>query len=145
MYSHLVFVGNLGGDPEMRYTADGTPVANFSVAVNRKWNDAQGVTKSEVTWFRVTTWRALAENCNSYLSKGRQVLVEGRLQTDPETGGPRVWVGNDGQARASFEVTALNVKFLGSRPDGEAGESGLPAGTVLPEEPPAASEGEIPF
>lgn len=145
MYSHLVFVGNLGGDPEMRYTAEGTPVCNFSMAVNRRWNNAQGETQSEVTWLRVTCWRALAENVNQYLSKGRQVLVEGRLQVDPDTGGPRVWVGNDGQARASFEITALTVKFLGSRADGSAGESALPEGTVLPEEPPSASEDEIPF
>jgi single-strand DNA-binding protein len=139
MYHKIIIVGNLGKDPEMRYTDDGTPVTSFSVATNRKWNRSDGSQGEETVWFRVTAWRRMAEVCNQYLQKGRQVLVEGQLKPD-ENGGPRVWTGNDGVARASYEVTALTVKFLGGR-GGDAGD--------LPEEPGVPeigeSEAEIPF
>jgi single-strand DNA-binding protein len=139
MYQKLIVVGNLGRDPEMRYTSDGTPVTNFSVATNRRWTNPDGSPGEETVWFRVTAWKRLAETCNQYLKKGRQVLIEGQLKPDPATGGPRMWTGNDGVARASYEVTALAVKFLGGR--GEAPPSEV-AGA--PEEPPEEGE-EIPF
>jgi single-strand DNA-binding protein len=120
----------------MRYLPNGTPVANFSVATNRRWTGQDGQQQEETAWFRVSTFGRLAEVCNQYLSKGRPVLVEGRLRPD-ETGGPRVWQGNDGQYRASFEVTAQTVKFLGGR-----GDVGPSASDM--EEPPAPEE-EIPF
>ena len=135
MYQKIIIAGNLGRDPEMRYTPQGTPVTNFSVATNRKWTSADGTPGEETIWFRVTAWGKLGETCNQYLSKGRQVLVEGRLRPDPETGGPRVWTRQDGTAGASFEVTALNVRFLGRRDEGAA------AG---PEEEAIEEEG-IPF
>jgi single-strand DNA-binding protein len=139
MYQKVIIVGNLGRDPEMRYTPDGTPVTDFSVATNRRWTNSDGSQGEETVWFRVTAWRRLAETCNQYLSKGRQVLVEGRLNVDRETGGPRVWVGNDGQPRASYEMTALTVKFLGGRGGDDS--------TVSYEEAPPAEvgESEIPF
>jgi single-strand DNA-binding protein len=139
MYHKIVIVGNLGGDPEMRYTPDGTAVTNFSVATNRRWNRPDGTQGEETVWFRVTAWRQLAETCNQYLSKGRPVLIEGRLKPD-ENGAPRVWIGNDGQARASFEVTALTVRFLGGRGEG--------VDVSLSQEeppPPDMGENEIPF
>jgi single-strand DNA-binding protein len=136
-FQKVIIVGNLGQDPEMRYTPDGTPVTNFSVATNRSWSDAAGEKKEEVVWFRVTAWRQLAELCNQYLSKGRQVLVEGRMTPDPETGGPRVWTGNDGQARANFELTAITVRFLGGP---QAGQE-----VTATEPPPEIGEDEIPF
>jgi len=139
MYQKLIIVGNLGRDPEMRYTSDGTPVTNFSVATNRKWNNPDGSQGEETVWFRVSAWRRLAETCNQYLQKGRLVLIEGQLKPDPATGGPRMWTGNDGVARASYEVTALTVKFLGGR--GEAPPAEV-AGA--PEEPSEEGE-EIPF
>ena len=139
MYHKIIIVGNLGRDPEMRYTSDGTPVTNFSVATNRKWSNQDGSQGEETVWFRVSAWRRLAETCNQYLSKGRQVVVEGRLTPDAATGGPRMWTGNDGVARASYEITAATVKFLGGR--GEAGAPGIPG---APDEPPAERE-EIPF
>jgi single-strand DNA-binding protein len=139
MYQKLIIVGNLGRDPELRYTPDGTPVCDFSVAANRRWTNADGSPGEETVWFRVTAWRRLAETCGQYLRKGRQVMIEGRLQADPDTGGPRVWTGNDGAARASFEVTAATVKFLGGRGE-EAAEAGAPA-----DEPPAPAEEDIPF
>jgi single-strand DNA-binding protein len=140
MYHKVIIVGYLGRDPEMRYTADGTPVTNFSVAASRKWNRPDGTQVDETVWFRVSAWRRLAETCNQYLQKGRLVLIEGRLQPDPATGGPRIWTGNDGVARASFEMTALTVRFLGGR--GEAAPAEVPG---APEEPPAEEEEEIPF
>jgi len=141
MYHKIIIAGNLGRDPEMRYTPDGTPVTNFSVATNRRWSNPDGSQNEETVWFRVTAWRQLAELCNQYLSKGRQVLVEGRLNPDRETGGPRVWTGNDGQTRASFEVTALTVRFLGGR-----GEGGVDTSVSLEEPPPPEiGEDEIPF
>tara|TARA_Y100000310_G_scaffold337107_1_gene423308 strand:+ start:671 stop:1078 length:408 start_codon:yes stop_codon:yes gene_type:complete len=121
MYQKLVIVGNLGGDPEMRYTPQGTPVTNFSVATSEKWTQ-DGEQRERTTWFRVTAWRRLAETCAEYLTKGRQVLVEGRMNPDPDTGGPRIWQGKDGDPRASFEVTALTVKFLGNKSNSNGGE-----------------------
>jgi single-strand DNA-binding protein len=140
MYHKIIVVGNLGRDPEMRYTPSGTPVTHFSVATNRRWTNADGSPGEETVWFRVTAWRRLAETCNQYLQKGRQVLVEGQLRPDPETGGPRIWTGNDGVARASFELTARTVKFLG-RP-GAAPAAEMPGEF---EEPPSEEEEEIPF
>lgn len=141
MYQKVTIVGNLGGDPEMRYTPSGVPVTRFSVATNRRWTDAEGNPGEETTWFRVSAWRRLAETCNQYLSKGRQVLVEGRLAPDSETGGPRVWTGNDGVARASYELSALTVQFLGGRAEREE-----PLPPEVSEEPAEeAGEEEIPF
>ncbi|MFQ5854500.1 MAG: single-stranded DNA-binding protein [Anaerolineae bacterium] len=120
MYQKLIIVGNLGGDPEMRYTPSGTPVTHFSVATNRRWTNQQGEQQDETTWFRVSCWDKLAETTNQYLSKGRPVLIEGTLIPDSQTGGPRIWTGNDGIARASFEVRAWAVRFLPSRQDREA-------------------------
>jgi len=142
MYHKLIVVGNLGGDPELRYTKDGVPVANFSLAANRRWKRPDGGQGEETVWFRVSAWRRLAEVCDEYLSKGRRVLVEGRLRADPESGGPRLWSGKDGETRASFEMTAQTVKFLGGR-----------EGTAATDEPAAGSdpepldepEEEIPF
>ena len=107
MYHKIIIVGNLGNDPEMRYTPDGTPVTNFSVATNYRRNRPDGTQYEETTWFRVTTWRQLAETCNQYLSKGRQVYVEGKLQT-------RSWE-KDGVTRYTTEIVASDVQFLGGR------------------------------
>ena len=111
MYQKIMLIGNLGGDPEMRYTQDGTPVTNFSVAVNRRWTDSNGQPQERTTWFRVSAWRRLAETCSQYLSKGRQVFIEGEIQE------PRPYQGRDGEWRASLDVTAYTVKFLGGRGD----------------------------
>jgi single-strand DNA-binding protein len=115
MHQNLVIVGNLGRDPELRYLQSGEAVCNLNVATNRKWNDRQtGEPQEEVCWFRVSVWGKQAEAVNEYLTKGRQVLVEGRLRPDPETGGPRVYFRQDGTAGASFEMVAQTVRFLGS-------------------------------
>lgn len=131
MYQKVEIIGNLGNDPELRYMPDGSAVCNFSVATNRKWTNADGSPGEETTWFRVATWRRTAETCAQYLKKGRQVFVEGHMTPDKETGGPRIWQGTDGNPRASFELTANRVVFLGGR--GESGDS-------VTEEPAATQE-----
>jgi single-strand DNA-binding protein len=138
-YMKLVIVGNLGRDPEMRYLPSGQAVTNLSVAANRRWTDQNnGQPQEEVCWFRVSVWGKQAEAANEYLSKGRQVLIEGRLRPDPETGGPRIYARNDGTAGASFEVVADRVLFLGSNGNGSgARNNGQPAA--------AYAEDEIPF
>jgi single-strand DNA-binding protein len=129
MYQSTVVVGHLGRDPEMRYTPDGTPVTTFSVATSRKWTNAEGEPQERTTWFRVSTWRKLAETCNQYLTKGRLVLVEGDIDAS-------AWTDKtSGEARASLELRARIVRFLGGR--GERLETG--------EEPGPGSEEEIPF
>ncbi len=139
MYQKIIIVGNLGRDPEMRYTPDGTPVTTLSVATNRKWSNSDGSQSEETTWFRVTAWRRTAEVAAQYLTKGRQVLVEGRLTPDKETGGPRVWQRQDGSWGASFEVTADTIKFLGGRGETVPADSG--GGAAVPD----FGEEEIPF
>lgn len=141
MYQKVIIIGNLGQDPEMRYTPKGRSVTNFSVATNRRWTNEDGSQGEETVWFRISAWGRVGEVCNQYLTKGSQVFIEGRMNPDPGTGGPRIWTGNDGQPRASFEVVAWTVKFLGGRRDQAVG--GPPADT---EEPPGLTEAEdIPF
>ncbi len=124
MYQKIVLVGNLGRDPEMRYTATGQGVTNFSVATNRTYTGADGQQVKETIWFRVSVWGRQAEACNTYLKRGSKVLVEGRLTADPASGGPRIWTRQDGTAAASFEVTANTVQFLSTRQEDEAYQSG---------------------
>lgn len=115
MYQKLIIIGNLGRDPELKFTADGKAVANFSVATSRKYKDTD-----ETTWFRVSTWDKQAEACNTYLSKGSKVLVEGRLKSNAD-GNPRVYERKDGTWSASYEITAESVRFLTAK--GEQVES----------------------
>ena len=103
--SKAMTIGNLGKDPEMRYTPSGKPVTTFSVAVSRKFTNAEGEQREETEWFRVTAWNKLAETCNEFLSKGRKVFVEGRLQT-------RTWEGQDGQKRTSVEIVASEMVLI---------------------------------
>src|SRR5512137_1862917 len=144
MFQTIILAGNLGRDPEMRYTPSGQPVTSFSVATNRQYTNNSGETVKETMWFRVSVWGKMAEVCNQYLKKGSKVLVEGRLTADSATGGPRIWTSQDGQPRASFEVNAQTVRFLSSRSDTEGSAAGsLP----VSEEgvPPSNDEGDIPF
>ena len=128
MYHTITVVGSLGNDPEMRYSPDGKPVVNLSVAANRKWTNADGTPGEETVWFQVSAWGKLAEVCNTYLAKGRQVLVAGRMKPDPETGGPHIWTRQDGTVGASYEVVAHTIRFLGSPDNGgdEEEEESLP-------------------
>ena len=111
----ILIIGNLGTDPEMRYTPNGNPVTSFNVATNRTYTTSEGEKREETEWFRVVAWNQLAEQCNQYLTKGRKVYVEGRLKSD-------TWTGNDGQLRFTNEINANQVVFLDRGPTQEAGQ-----------------------
>lgn len=121
MFQQITIVGYLGRDPEMRFTPNGQAVTSFSVATSRTYTNNAGQKVDETTWFRISVWGAQAESCNQYLSKGRPVLVVGRLRPDPQTGGPKIFTRNDGTPGSSFEVNALNVRFLPGRSEGAGG------------------------
>ena len=140
MHHKITLVGNLGQDPELRCTPSGQSVTNLNVATNRRFTDSNGEQRNEVTWFRVSVWGKQAEACVNYLSKGRQVLVEGRLISDP-SGNPRIWTRQDGTAAASHEVNAQVVRFLGSR-NGNTPADALDDGT---ETEVIDETGEFPF
>ena len=110
----IIVIGNLGRDPEMRYTPNGQSVTSFSVASTRKYTTSTGEQREETEWFNVSAWGKLGETCNQYLSKGRQVYVEGRLRS-------RSYEGRDGQTRFVNEINLTDVQFL-SRPQGVGGE-----------------------
>lgn len=110
----VMLIGNLGKDPEMRYTANGKAVTHFSVACSRSFSAADGERREETDWFDVVTWEKLAEQCSQFLQKGRKAYVEGRLQT-------RSWEGQDGQKHYKTEVVAQTVLFLDSGPGGGGG------------------------
>lgn len=139
MYHTIIIVGNVGRDAEMRYTPSGAAVASFSVATNRQYTASSGEQVKETIWFRISAWGRQAEVCNQYVKKGMKVLVEGRLNADQETGGPRIW---GDPPKASFEVTAGTVRFLSSRGEYETSSAGggqMDAGDMLP------PEDDIPF
>ena len=115
MYQKIFLTGNLGRDPEMRYTPNGTAVTRFSVATNETWSDQDGQRQDRTIWWGVSVWGKQGEAVSEYLRKGSQVFVEGRMDPDRETGGPRLWTGRDGQTRASFDIVAQSVKFAGRR------------------------------
>jgi len=110
-FNKIIVVGNLGRDPELRYTPQGDAVCNFTVAVNDKKRDKAGELLDLTTWFKVTLWRRHAENASKYLTKGSQIYIEGRLRVDE-------WTDRDGKNRYTLEVDATDMRFLGSvRPD----------------------------
>ena len=144
-FNKIIIVGYLGRDPELRYTTDGTPVCDFSVATTERKKDKAGEFQDVTTWFRITTWRKLAEISEQYLKKGKQVYIEGRLSQ-------REYQDRDGNTRTSLEVQATDIQFIGSR--GEEGFSpredrqAKPSRQPMPEEGPASepiSDDDIPF
>lgn len=140
MFQTIIIAGNLGKDPEMRYTPSGQAVTSFNVATNRNYTDSNGQQVKETIWFRVSVWGKQAESTHNYLKKGSKVIVEGRLIADPATGGPRIYKRTDGSSGASFEITASNVRFLSSRTEG--GEPGTGGEEV---ESSSAAEDDLPF
>ena len=103
--NRITIIGNLGNEPEMRFTPSGRPVTSFRVATNWRYTTPEGERKEETEWFSVVAWGRLAEQCNQFLTKGRLVYVEGRLRL-------RTWDGQDGQRRSRNEIVADRVKFL---------------------------------
>ena len=142
----IIIVGNLGGDPEMRYTPSGKAVTNFSVASNRRYTGSDGQRVDETTWFRISAWGRQAETCNQYLRRGSRVLIEGQLNPDKATGGPRVWVRQDGTPAASFEVTAQSVQFISTlAEDNQAAQPSQPSPAPAGDPVSDVEEDEIPF
>ena len=118
----IMVIGNVGTDPDMRYTPSGSAVTSFRLATNRRYTMSSGEQREETEWFRVTAWNRLAEQCNQYVTKGMRVYAEGRLKSDS-------WTGNDGQTRFTNEIIANQVVFLDGRAlDGAGGETGPPPG-----------------
>ncbi len=126
----VILIGNLGRDPELRYTKSGQAVANFSLATNERWTDKEGAQQERTEWHRIVAWGKTGELCAQYLSKGRTTYVEGRLQT-------REYEDKEGIKRYTTEVIALNVTFLGGR-----GEGSAPSGGASEPTPP---DDNIPF
>jgi len=112
-----ILVGNLGRDPEMRHTPNGQAVVNFTLATSESWTDKSGERQERTEWHRIVVWGKTAEMCNQYLSKGRTVYVEGRIQT-------REWEDKDGNKRYTTEINASTVNFIGPRTDGGGGGGG---------------------
>lgn len=137
MFQKIFIIGRLGKDPEMRFTPTGQAVTSFSVAVDNKYIDADGQKVEQTIWFRVQAWGKRGETANEFLSKGKLVFVEGRMQFDPKTGGPRIWKGSDELAHASFEINALEIKFLSPK-------DSTPAESSEEESMPVSDDG-IPF
>jgi len=135
-YNKIVFTGNLGKDPETRFTPSGQQVTAFSVASNRPYTAANGEQVKETTWFRVSAWGKLAEVCSQYLKKGAKVLIEGRLSPDKANGNPRIWATSDGKPAANFEVTAVTVTFLSPKQDSGMVEVAHEIGGVVDEDVP---------
>ena len=117
----VFLIGNLGADPEVRYTASGSAVANFRIATSENWTDKNGERQERTEWHRVVVWGRQAEHCGEYLRKGRSVHVEGRIQS-------REWEDREGQRRFITEIIAQSVTFLGSRGDGGGGGGGYGGG-----------------
>ena len=148
----VILVGNLGADPELKYTPSNRPVCNLSIATNEVWKDKAGQKQERVEWHRVNVWGDQAEHCSKYLAKGRTVYLEGRIQT-------RKWQDKEGKDRYTTEVVADRVVFLGGQGPGAEGSSGggggskkrgwgeesqTPAAADAPAGPPP-SDDDIPF
>ena len=160
----VILIGNIGADPELRYTPSGTAVTNFNMATNENWTDNSGDRQERTEWHRIVAWGRLAEICNQYLRKGSKVYIEGRLQT-------RSWEGQDGQKRYTTEVVARDMQILDSREeyDGAGGGGGsnqqggqgqapggapdfqqedrsqAPSQSSSPEPPPYSADDDLPF
>jgi len=144
-FNKIILVGNLGRDPELRYTAQGTPVCSFSMATNERRKDRNGEMQDHTTWFRVTLWNRLAETASQYLHKGKQVYIEGRLRVEE-------FVDRDGKPRQALEVSATEMPFIGSRDDSATTERSVsasaassPTAAAQSSEPAELSDEDIPF
>lgn len=142
MYQKIIIVGYVGSSPEMRYMPDGTAVTNFSLATSERWTDKNtGQIKDKTTWFRVNVWGRQAETSNEHLVKGSKVLVEGKLDCDQTTGGPKTFTRKDGTTSASFELKAETVRFLSGKSDVQDSSYGHSTGSQAE----TVEEDEVPF
>ena len=141
-FNKIILVGNLGRDPELRYTAQGTPVCSFSMATNERRKDKNGEMQDQTTWFRITLWNRLAETASQYLQKGKQVYIEGRLRVDE-------YIDRDGKPRHALEVHATDMHFIGSRGGDDMPHEQRAASASASSGPPDSqadlSDDDIPF
>jgi single-strand DNA-binding protein len=142
----VILIGRLGKDPELKYTPSGAPVCKFSLATDAVWKDKAGEQQRQTEWHNIVAWGKLAETCGEYLTKGKQVYIEGSIRS-------RQWEGQDGSKRTAYEIVARQMTMLGSRADSEravvpdrpAGAAGPPSAEAeLPAEPEITDE-DIPF
>jgi single-strand DNA-binding protein len=126
----VILIGNLGKDPELRYTPNGTAVGNFNIATNEVWTDKSGEKQTRTEWHRIVTWAKLAETCGEFLTKGKQVYVEGSIQT-------RSWDDKEGNKRTTTEIRAQKVVMLGKA-------EARPADEDLPSQEPV-EDSDVPF
>jgi single-strand DNA-binding protein len=133
----VILIGNLGRDPEVRFTQGGTPVANFTMATTERWNDPSGEKKEKTEWHKIVVWGKQAEIAGEYLKKGRSVYIEGSLQT-------REWTDRDGNKRYTTEVKAQTMQFLG-RPDDRGVSSNSAPAEEMGEPAGGIAEDDIPF
>jgi len=138
MINKAILIGNLGADPEIRYTPNGTPVATFSLATTERWKGADGQVQESTEWHRVVAWNRLGEICGEYLGKGSKVYIEGKLKT-------RKWKDNSGNDRYTTEIIAREMKMLSPRPQSGGGYDGGygTGGEPFPEPPPMGDD--VPF
>jgi len=132
----VMIIGNVGTDPEMRFTPNGNPVTSFRMATGRTYTTPEGERKQETEWFDVISWNRLAETCNQFLTKGQRAYVEGRLRT-------RSWEGQDGQRRMRIEIIASRVLFLDRRPPGPSPEVAADVGAGTGAEAGAGTGAEV--
>lgn len=128
----VILIGRLGKDPEIKYTPSGAPVAKFSLATDEVFKDKAGEQQRRTEWHNIVAWNKLAEICGEYLTKGKQVYIEGRIQS-------RQWEDQSGNKRTSYEIVAREMKMLGSRADSERAVAAAAERTVAPAEPVVAS------
>jgi single-strand DNA-binding protein len=138
-FNKVILVGNLGRDPELRYTPQGTPVCSFSMATNERRKDKSGEMQDQTTWFRITLWGRQAETASQYLTKGRPVYIEGRLRVEE-------WTDRDGKARHTLEVHGTDMQFIGGgRGEEPPMERAAAAGGATTAEQPDMADDDIPF
>lgn len=140
MINKVILIGNLGADPEIRYTQSGTPVCNFRIATTERWKGQDGQQQEQTEWHNIVAWRRLAEICSEYLSKGSKVYIEGKLQT-------RKWQDQNGNDRYTTEIVARDMQMLSPR-GASAGSENYGAGggyQDVPPEPPPGTGDDVPF
>lgn len=139
MINKVILIGNLGADPEIRYTQSGTPVCNFRIATSERWKGQDGQQQEQTEWHNIVAWRRLAEICSEYLSKGSKVYIEGKLQT-------RKWQDQNGNDRYTTEIVAKDMQMLSPRGTTSGEGYGANSGYQdLPPEPPSGTGDDVPF
>ena len=141
-FNKVILVGNLGRDPELRYTPQGTPVCSFSIATNERRKDKTGEMQDQTTWFKVTLWGRQAETASQYLTRGRPIYIEGRLRVEE-------WTDRDGKQRHTLEVHATDMQFIGGAGRDEATPPTAKAAAATAQEPTAdaadLNDDDVPF